>query len=147
MRRSVILILTIAFVLIGVYFRNESFFEQTQTQTNTQTSADSVSNAYKNKQSDIQVQGSGTVVAVLKDDTRGTRHQRFILRLSDDMTLLVSHNIDLSQRIDGLKKGDSVDFFGEYEWNEKGGVVHWTHRDPAGKHVDGWLKHENRMYR
>ena len=44
--------------------------------------------------------------------------------------------------VDSLKEGDSVAFNGEYEWNAKGGVIHWTHRDPQGSHVAGWLKHK-----
>jgi len=103
--------------------------------------------AIRNGQSNVQVEGSGTVVRVLADDTRGRRHQRFILRIASGQTLLVAHNIDLSPRIDRLRAGDTVLFYGEYEWNAKGGVVHWTHRDPSGRHPDGWLKHEGRVYR
>ena len=44
-------------------------------------------------------------------------------------------------------KGDVVDFFGEYEWNSNGGVIHWTHHDPQGRHVTGWLKHNGRTYK
>ena len=83
---------------------------------------------------------------MLRDDLKGSRHQRFLLRLSNDQTLLVAHNIDLAPRIDGLRVGDSVSFYGEYEWNDEGGVIHWTHHDPAGRHADGWLRHEGRMY-
>ncbi|WP_373089223.1 DUF3465 domain-containing protein [Zhongshania sp.] len=102
--------------------------------------------AYKNKRSDIQVQGQGRVEKILPDDSKGSRHQRFILRLSSGQTLLVAHNIDLAPRIAGLQVGDSVGFFGEYEWNQRGGVVHWTHRDPAGRHAHGWLAHQGRRY-
>jgi hypothetical protein len=102
--------------------------------------------AYQDRQSDVQVQGEGVVVRVLPDDLEGSRHQRFILRLDSGQTLLISHNIDLAPRIEGLAAGDSVAFHGEYEWNEKGGVVHWTHRDPNGRHPDGWLRHGGRTY-
>ena len=102
--------------------------------------------AYANGQSDVQVQGSGTVVGILSDDLDGSRHQRFILKLDSGQTVLISHNMDLAPRIDSLRKGDMVEFYGEYEWNSKGGVVHWTHHDPNGRHVAGWLKHRGKTY-
>ena len=102
--------------------------------------------AYKNRQSDLQVQGEGIVVKVLPDDRKGSKHQRFLLRLGSGQTLLIAHNIDLAPRIDRLSKGDTVSFYGEYEWNEKGGVVHWTHNDPGGRHADGWLRHNGTTY-
>jgi hypothetical protein len=39
-----------------------------------------------------------------------------------------------------------VEFEGEYEWNPQGGVVHWTHRDPARHHPAGWVLYEGRQY-
>ena len=102
--------------------------------------------AYENQISDVQVRGSGVVQKLLADDTKGTRHQRFILRLESGQTILVAHNIDLAPRIASLAVGDRVAFFGEYEWNQKGGVVHWTHHDPGGQHVGGWLEHEGKRY-
>ena len=102
--------------------------------------------AFENEQSNIQVEGEGTVWKTLPDDNNGTRHQRFILKLSSGQTLLVAHNIDLADKIKGLKKGDKVAFYGEYEWSEQGGVIHWTHHDPAGRHEDGWLKHGGQVY-
>ena len=79
------------------------------------------------------------MVKVLADDREGSRHQRFILRLPDDRTVLVAHNIDLAERLAGLAVGDTVAFRGEYQPNDRGGVIHWTHHDPQGRHAGGWL--------
>ncbi len=95
---------------------------------------------------DLQVQGLGQVVKVLPDDNDGSRHQKFILKLNSGQTLLVAHNIDLAPRIPNLKVGDIVEFYGEYEWNKKGGVLHWTHKDPQNRHAHGWLKHNGQVY-
>ena len=113
----------------------------------TQSTESTLQDAYNNRQSGIQVRGEGVVTAILADDREGSRHQRFIVRLSSGQTLLLAHNIDLAPRINTLKAGDTVAFYGEYEWNEKGGVIHWTHRDPGGRHIAGWLKHDGKTYR
>jgi hypothetical protein len=102
--------------------------------------------AFANRLSNLQVAGQGTVIKVLPDDDDGSRHQRFIIRLESGRTLLVAHNIDLAQRIDTLRTGDRVAFYGEYEWNPKGGLVHWTHHDPQGRHPAGWIRHDGRTY-
>ena len=102
--------------------------------------------AFENGLSDVWVSAAGVVDRILADDTQGSRHQRFILRLPSGHTLLISHNIDLAPRIEGLRVGDSVAFRGEYEWNDRGGVVHWTHHDPDGELEGGWLEHDGRRY-
>ena len=105
-----------------------------------------LNNAYQNQQSDVQVNGSGTVIRTLTDDTKGSQHQRFLVKLASGNTILIAHNIDLAPRINTLREGDIIQFYGEYEWNKKGGVVHWTHRDPRGNHENGWLKHKGLTY-
>ncbi|MCF6284706.1 MAG: DUF3465 domain-containing protein [Candidatus Hydrogenedentes bacterium] len=105
-----------------------------------------VVSAYQNRQSDVQVRGSAVVSRILPDDNEGRRHQRFILQLSSGKTLLIAHNIDLAPRINALRVGDLVEFYGEYAWNEKGGVVHWTHHAPKGRHVGGWLMHNGQTF-
>jgi hypothetical protein len=107
---------------------------------------DPIGRAFANGASDIQVEGEGTVIRFLPDNLNGPRHQRFIVQLASGQTLLMTHNIDIAPRIDGLKVSDSVSFKGEYVWNEKGGVIHWTHHDPEGRHVAGWVKHNGKTY-
>lgn len=102
--------------------------------------------AFKNKQSNIQVGGSGEVINILPDDTQGNRHQKFIVELNSGQTLLIAHNIDIAPRIKNLNLGDHINFYGEYEWNSKGGVVHWTHHDPSDRHESGWLNHGGKLY-
>ncbi|MDF2440271.1 MAG: hypothetical protein JWN98_1255, partial [Abditibacteriota bacterium] len=105
-----------------------------------------VGRAFKNKTSDVQVEDEGVVIRILPDDLVGGRHQRFIIRLASGQTLLIAHNIDIAPKAVGLQKDDRVRFYGEYVWNEKGGLVHWTHHDPKGSHAAGWLKHNGRTY-
>ncbi|CAM4100819.1 DUF3465 domain-containing protein [Acinetobacter pragensis] len=105
-----------------------------------------IAQAFAQQQSNVQVQASGQVKAVLRDDTEGSKHQKFILKLSNGQTVLVAHNIDLSPRIQNLQKGDMVEFYGEYEYSGQGGVIHWTHLDPNKRHEDGWLKHDGKIY-
>ena len=107
---------------------------------------DEVQQAFKQRASDVQVSGSGTVVRVLSDDNEGSRHQRFIVDVGGGHTLLIAHNIDLAPRVAGLRAGDEVEFSGEYEWNDKGGVLHWTHHDPQRRHPGGWIRHRGQTY-
>ena len=132
--------------LYSLYQNNSSPQHNTEQSSPSASHTSSLHNAIANKAQDIQVEGKGHVVAILPDDNKGSRHQKFILKVDNGTTVLVAHNIDLAPRIDGIQKGDSVAFYGEYIWNEKGGVVHWTHYDPNNKHPHGWLKHNNRTY-
>lgn len=106
-----------------------------------------IARLFRERQSGVVVEGAGTVEKLLPDDLAGSRHQRFILRLASQQTILVSHNIDLAPRLDALRIGDEVRFRGQYEWNQRGGLVHWTHHDPGGERTGGWLRHGDRIYR
>ena len=139
-----VLFVVIAAVLVGLLTRHPGFFDAF---TRTPASDDRlIAEAFANRQSDLQVAGQGTVRRILPDDTSGRRHQKFILALASGQTLLVTHNIDIAPRIEDLREGDTVSFFGEYEWNARGGVIHWTHHDPDGRHADGWLRHNGIIY-
>ena len=148
-----LLILLIAGVLFAVeaYQQQdisvpESLFQPLESKEKATTDNLALKRAYEQEQSNLQVQGSGIVVKVLRDDLKGSRHQKFILQIAPGLTVLVAHNIDLAPKIVDIKKGATVEFNGEYEWNARGGVIHWTHKDPRGYHKSGWLKHNGKVY-
>jgi Protein of unknown function (DUF3465) len=115
----------------------------------TEQSADNAiafAQAFKQRQSNVQLKGEGRIKRLLPDDNNGSRHQRFLVQLANNQNLLIAHNIDLAQPIQHLHEGEIIQFYGEYEWNEKGGVIHWTHKDPRGQHINGWVKYRGDVY-
>ena len=126
--------------------QNSQSNESSSSDQNQQNGLSLIQQAFDRHQSNVQVQSVGRVKAVLADDNEGSRHQKFILGLDNGLTVLVAHNIDLAPRIKNIQKGDTVEFYGEYEYTEKGGVIHWTHHDPQNRHVGGWLKYEGEIY-
>jgi hypothetical protein len=110
------------------------------------THAVDVETAYQQRFSGITVEVTGRVEHLLPDDREGSHHQRFLLHLPSGHTVLIAHNIDLAPRVP-VSTGDPVIVRGEYEYNEKGGIIHWTHRDPEGKRPGGWVRFRHREYR
>jgi len=106
----------------------------------------SLKSAFESHTSNVQVRGEGIVIRILNDDNQGSRHQKFVLKLPSGQTILIAHNIDLAPRINSISTGDRVHFYGQYEWSQRAGVVHWTHHDPQGHHIGGWLQHQGRKY-
>ena len=134
--------LIIGFIVLGYYasqFSPEQAYSSAEQPVN-------IEQLIEQHQSDVQINLTAQVFRVLKDDLKGSRHQRFLIKLSGGETILIAHNIDLAPRIDELQKGDIITVYGEYEWNEKGGVIHWTHHDPAKRHIDGWIEHNGNRY-
>lgn len=91
------------------------------------------------------VEASGFVKRLLSDDNEGSRHQRMILDMRNGQTLLIAHNLDLAKRVP-LGLGDRIRFRGMYEWNDLGGLIHWTHHDPLGIEDGGYIKFRTRVY-
>ena len=105
-----------------------------------------IAKLYQQQKSDEIVTAVGRVGKILPDDNKGSRHQKFLLDIGQDKWLLVAHNIDLAPYVP-LKQGDDVIVHGEYEYNEKGGVLHWTHHDPRGYHEEGYIEHNGKKYK
>jgi hypothetical protein len=127
-----------------------SYTDKKRQATNLQCNNTVINQAYQAKNPSIkrQVLGCGTVIKVLKDDNEGSRHQKFLVKIDNypNITVLIAHNIDLAPRIEGIEIKNPIRFYGEYIYNDKGGVVHWTHRDPASRHQDGWLEYKGQQY-
>lgn len=146
MRKLILAGIVTAAVALFVYGRHDVSPSSSTTESAPLGPDSTLANAFANQTSNVQVEGRGAVVKVLPDDNDGSRHQRFIVRLASGQTILVAHNIDLGARISSLKDGDDVTFSGEYEWSPKGGIVHWTHRDPDGRHQAGWIEHNGQVF-
>lgn len=85
------------------------------------------------------------VVRLLPDDTQGIPHERFLIRLANGSTVLVAHDTNMAPRVP-LVVGDMVRIHGEYIWNEKGGVLHWTHHTDTPRHPGGWIEVNGKHY-
>ena len=148
--RIISFVVALALGYLGTVYFGKTHSTNSQNQTsvkNTSPQNDSASsNPSEQFANNTEVQGKGTVVKILSDDNHGSRHQRFILRLDSGQTVLVAHNIDLAPRIEVLNEDDTVIFKGVYVSNDQGGVIHWTHRDPEGRHENGWLKRNGMIY-
>lgn len=133
-------------VILLLIFAATSYYHNTQTEQSFPPEHSDLSMLFEQKRSDVQVTGSGIITKILPDDLKGARHQKFIVKVSSGHTILIAHNIDIAPRIPKLQKGEPVEFNGEYEFNNRGGVVHWTHHDPGGKHADGWVRYDGQIY-
>jgi len=135
------------FALVGAYYAHDHYEMIAAAEAAEKAGGSEILRAFEEKHSSHQVSGAGTVLSVLPDDSDSSHHQRFIVSLPSGQTVLIAHNTDLSTRIESIRPGDKVTFYGEYEWNEEGGVVHRTQRNPQGEQVAGWIEHNGRRYR
>jgi len=164
--RRIVFMLVAAGIAIGVNYYNKNYSSDkspsTQTSSTKKTSTELSSSQFSesdqqqaikkiraaknNTSAQFWIGFNGKVVKNLKDDLSGSRHQKFLISPTAGITLLVAHNIDLASRVP-LYKGDSISLYGRYEWNNRGGVMHWTHHDPKGKKKGGWIKANGKTYR
>ena len=137
---------------VAIEQQGDPHYEPENQPTQTACQNELIVAAFQAQRSDVQVKGCGSVIKVLADDNEGSRHQKFLIKLAPatdsnrKLTLLIAHNIDLAPRVANLSEGDEIAFYGEYEFNPKGGVVHWTHHDPAARHQHGWIERAGQRY-
>ena len=103
---------------------------------------DAICQAFSNQQSRVEVVADGTVTRDLglRGGRNGT-HEGYLLRLNSGCNdvLKVETNVDLTGPVP-IHVGDRAIVKGEYEWTRLGGVLHWTHHDPRGRHEGGFVQ-------
>ncbi|MGA8534028.1 MAG: DUF3465 domain-containing protein [Candidatus Tumulicola sp.] len=107
-----------------------------------------VCDAFRAGQSHREVVADGRVERVLGVAAgRVSPHEGFLMRLNSgcDVVVRVEANTDFTGTFP-LAAGDRVVVKGEYEFYPGGGVIHWTHRDPRGRHEDGYVEAGGRTY-
>lgn len=147
-------IISLLVLIISVFFANN--YVQKQGDNNTEEIAVNQQNTKKESFNNdishlIKARASGKIITIkakviniLPDDNKGDRHQKMIVKVGEN-TLLLAHNIDIAKRVP-VSINQWIEIKGEYEWNNKGGVIHWTHRDLRNRHENGWIKHNNKKY-
>ena len=136
MKKSTKKILSIIALVISAFFAEQYRSNDNKTSLN-------IEEIINSRQSGQIVNFDAQVIKLLRDDLKGDKHQKLIMKINK-YTLLLAHNIDIAPRVP-VKVGDIINVQGEYEWNKQGGLVHWTHRS-NNKHPDGWIKHKNIKY-
>ncbi len=110
-----------------------------------------VCDAYSAQRSRLEVVADGTVTRILGPSTPlragSSPHEGFLLRLASGCSLVVrvEANTDFTGPIP-LSQGQRIAVKGEYEYYPRGGVVHWTHRDPRGRHEGGYIEAGGQVY-
>jgi hypothetical protein len=93
----------------------------------------------------VEVTGKVRVYRLLREDDEGARHEKFLVLLSNGTTVMIAHSIDEAPPVP-VHPGDDVTIHGEYIWNQKGGVIHWTHHSDSPRHEGGWIEFQGQRY-
>jgi len=101
--------------------------------------------AFYDKQSDLMIEVSGTVVRVVEPVDGNEGHQEFQMRLSNGQLLLVVRNSSARNRVP-VESLDVVTVRGDYQWSELGGVIHGAQRDYSLGRRHGWVEVDGKKY-
>ena len=96
----------------------------------------------------VEITARGTVTRVLgvREGPSGF-HEGFLVRVPDcGIVIRVEHNVDLGGSIP-LRAGEPIELRGEYLYDPRGGIVHYTHHDPSGRHPGGYVLAGGETYR
>jgi len=101
--------------------------------------------AQSNRLIKVEVTVTAPVKKMLPEDDVGLPHEKFLIVLSNGSTVLIAHDIKYAPVVP-VHPGDMVRIHGEYIWNAKGGLIHWTHRSDSPRHESGWIEFNGQRY-
>jgi len=92
----------------------------------------------------VEVTANGSIARLLGNfSSRTGTHEGFVLH-SNGLMIRIEDNTAITGPIP-LSKGETVSLQGQYECND--GVIHWTHQDPRGRHMSGFIEAGGKIYR
>lgn len=114
--------------------------------------------AYDSARSHTELTATGRVTRVLGlREGRSGVHEGFLVlapyrcapasagACRKQITVRIEDNVSITGEVP-LHPGQLVTVHGQYEYNPQGGVIHWTHHDPAGRHENGYVEIGGKRY-
>ena len=95
--------------------------------------------------SHVEIHVAGKIARYLGTrNSESGEHEGFLVTpRGSSAHLLIEDNVNITGFIP-MRNGDSVELQGQYECND--GVVHWTHHDPSGRHIMGYVVVNGRRF-
>lgn len=93
----------------------------------------------------VELTVTAPIKKLLREEDYREPHQRFLLILSNGTTVLVANDLKYGT-FAPVQEGNVVRIHGEYIWNEKGGVLHWTHKSDEPNHESGYIDFNGMRY-
>ena len=106
-------------------------------------------NDYASQSSGNEVLVSGHVVALLGTrESRSGKHEGYLVKLNKncDLLLKVETNTSITGPIP-FTHDEPIVLKGVYVYDPLGGLIHWTHHDPSGRHMNGYVIAGGKSYR
>jgi hypothetical protein len=103
---------------------------------------------YGSQSTNQEVIARGKVADILGTRSgRSGSHEGFLLKLDGDcdLTLKVETNVSITGPVP-IRRGEIVIVKGEYVYDPLGGILHWTHHDPEGRHIAGYVVSDGKTY-
>lgn len=140
----ILLVLTVFMTFTGIAAAAYTLEKMGTTEIDISPDNKAFEQAFEDRSQKVILSVSGRVIKTLEEPS-GSKYQKFLVDI-DGRTVLVAHNLEMGRMIP-VEPNYEIVIKGEYIWTEKGGVIHWTHRDPRKEHPDGFIYYNKRLYK